>query len=147
MGSKQQAKKSSKHKGKKTGDKSARRPARLDAKASGKIAARAEVGVAERSSEPPAVSDVDVRLRELQLRLALLQDQFVGVVEALGESTARLQAAVGLIADLPTRDAATDSARELRQRLEQMLVAQQRTNELLDLALGVAASGLPSTTR
>jgi hypothetical protein len=164
VGSKQQEKKSSKHKGQNTNDKSARQVATRDAKVSGKkvsgkkvsgkrSALRTEVRVADPSSElpsvesPPAVSDVDVRLRELQLRLALLQDQFVGVVEALGESTARLQAAVGLIADLPTRDAATDSARELRQRLEQMLVAQQRTNELLDLALGVAASGLPSTTR
>jgi hypothetical protein len=148
LGSKQQAKKSSKPQGKKRDTKA------RDRRSSGKkSASRAEAAVAERSSELapggslPAITDVDLRLRELQLRLAHLQDQFVGVVEALGESTARLQAAVLLIADLPTRDAATDSARELRQRLEQMLVAQQRTNELLDLALGVATSGLPSSMR
>ena len=154
MGSKQQAKKSSKPKGKKRDDKSS------DKRASGKksksrgtprCVSTCVSPSPRRSSTPgeslPAITDVDVRLRELQLRLAVLQDQFVGVVEALGESTARLQAAVLLIADLPTRDAATDSAAELRQRLEQMLVAQQRTNELLDLALGVATSGLPSSTR
>ena len=144
----------SKHKGKKPDDKSSdKRASGKKSKSARHAEMRVDVRVAEPSSELdsgeslPAITDVDVRLRELQLRLAVLQDQFVGVVEALGESTARLQAAVLLIADLPTRDAATDSARELRQRLEQMLVAQQRTNELLDLALGVAASGLPSSTR
>ena len=88
----------------------------------------------------PAAVDVDLDVRDLQVRVEFLQEQFVGVVAALGESTVRLQAAVALIAELPTRDAATDSGRELRQRLEQMLVAQQRTNELLDLALGVAVA-------
>jgi hypothetical protein len=88
----------------------------------------------------PTITSVDVGVHELQLRLEGLQAQFVGVVSALDESTERLQAAVALIADLPTSGAATDSGRELRQRLERMLVAQQRTNELLDLALGVAVA-------
>ena len=88
----------------------------------------------------PAVVDLDLDVRDLQVRVESLQEQFAGVVAALGESTVRLQAAVALIAELPTREAATDSGRELRQRLEQMLVAQQRTNELLDLALGVAVT-------
>jgi cell division protein ZapA (FtsZ GTPase activity inhibitor) len=131
-----------------------------DGKKSGKKADKAERKSGKKSGEKsgkqaklatcearPAVDDVDVRLRELQQRVGMVQDQFVGVVAALGESTDRLQAAVALIADLPTPDAATDSARELRQRLEQMLVAQQRTNELLDLALGVAVEPDPRRAR
>jgi hypothetical protein len=122
--------------GKKSHAKSGERPA-------GKRAEKARgVALAEQPAVDavPTITTVDVGVRELQVRLEVVQQQFVGVVSALDESTARLQAAVALIADLPTSDAATDSGRELRQRLEQMLVAQQRTNELLDLALGVAVA-------
>jgi hypothetical protein len=125
---------------KKSGAEQDRRKSDHGSKKSRKTRAREYVEVREVEVSVPAVADVDLDVRDLQARLEVLQQQFGGVVAALGESTTRLQAAVALIADLPTRDAATDSARELRQRLEQMLVAQQRTNELLDLALGVAVA-------
>ena len=129
--------------GKRTDEKPAKRSDGKSGKKSAKQ--REQARVVERDAPSvidavPAIATVDLGVRDLQARLEVVQAQFGGVVAALSESTARLQAAVALIADLPTRDAATDSGRELRQRLEQMLVAQQRTNELLDLALGVAVA-------
>jgi hypothetical protein len=80
----------------------------------------------------------EVRSRQAHDRLTDLHQQLDDVLAALDESSARLQAAAATIRDLPTSAASSEAALELRRRLEQMLLTQQRTNELLDLALGVA---------
>ena len=87
---------------------------------------------------PGAMDDLDVRLRASELRLAALQGRLDAVIVALDDASARFHAVVALLGELPTSEATTGMSRELRHRLEQLLVAQRRTNELLDLALGVA---------
>jgi DNA repair exonuclease SbcCD ATPase subunit len=116
--------------GKKAGKRSAKDDAKGDAKREPKLARRADVR--------PPWDEFEARTREAEARLTALQHQLDAVLTALGDSTARLHDAVAAIDDLPTSATATEAALELRRRLEQMLVAQQRTNELLDLALGVA---------
>ena len=111
--------------GKKAGKRSAKGDAKRDAKAR-----PADVGL--------GWDELEARDRAAQARLAALQQQLGDVLAALSESSDRLQAAVSVIDDLPTSETANEAGLELRRRLEQMLVAQQRTNELLDLALGVA---------
>jgi len=111
--------------GKKAGKRSAKGDAKRDAKAR-----PADVGL--------GWDELEARDRAAQARLAALQQQLGDVLAALSESSDRLQAAVSMIDDLPTSETANEAGLELRRRLEQMLVAQQRTNELLDLALGVA---------
>jgi hypothetical protein len=111
--------------GKKAGKRSAKGDAKRDPKARS-----ADVGI--------GWDELEARDRAAQARLAALQQQLGEVLAALSESSDRLQAAVSVIDDLPTSETANEAGLELRRRLEQMLVAQQRTNELLDLALGVA---------
>jgi len=120
--------------GKKAAKRSAKDDAKGDAKREPKLARRADA----RADARPAWDEFEARTREAEARLTALQHQLDAVLAALGDSTARLHDAVAAIDDLPTSAAATEAALELRRRLEQMLVAQQRTNELLDLALGVA---------
>ncbi len=93
----------------------------------------------ERLLEATAAWEVlDARSRDAHERVIGLQQQLDDVLSALAESSVRLHAAVSAIDDLPTGASTTDVALDLRRRLEQMLLTQQRTNELLDLALGVA---------
>ena len=93
--------------------------------------------MARRVDARPDWDELDARTRDAEARLTALQHQLDDVLTALDDSTARLHAAVAVIDDLPTSETANEAALELRRRLEQMLVAQQRTNELLDLTLGV----------
>jgi DNA repair exonuclease SbcCD ATPase subunit len=113
-----------------SGKKAGKRPAKDDAKREPKLARRADAR--------PAWDELEARTREAEARLTALQRQLDDVLAALGDSTARLHDTVAAIDDLPTSATTNEAALELRRRLEQMLVAQQRTNELLDLALGVA---------
>jgi hypothetical protein len=117
-----------------SGKKTGKRPAKDDPKGD----AKREPKLARRADARPAWDEFEARTREAEARLTALQHQLDAVLAALGDSTARLHDAVAAIDDLPTSATATEAALELRRRLEQMLVAQQRTNELLDLALGVA---------
>jgi septal ring factor EnvC (AmiA/AmiB activator) len=84
---------------------------------------------------------LDVELRVTEARISAMHTRIDRTVAVLDDATARLAAIVALLDGLPTSGASSDATRELRQRLEQMLVAQRRTNELLDLALGVAIEG------
>jgi hypothetical protein len=82
--------------------------------------------------------ELDVELSVTEARISAMHTRIDRTVAVLDDATARLAAVVALLDDLPTSGASSDAGLELRQRLEQMLVAQRRTNELLDLALGVA---------
>lgn len=77
--------------------------------------------------------------RDTGERIALLQERLDAAITAVEASSARLRAADDAIARL----VATVTAFDITHRLDQLLVAQTRTNELLDLALGVAVEGRP----
>jgi hypothetical protein len=135
--------------GKKSGKGTAKGNAKRDAKADGKGAAKGVMkahakGIAKADGKPARADaglgwdELEARNRDAEARLAALQQQLDDVLAALGDSATRLRAVVAVVDDLPRSEPATEAALELRRRLEQMLVAQQRTNELLDLALGVA---------
>jgi hypothetical protein len=116
--------------GKKAGKRSAKDDAKGHAKRDPKLARRVDAR--------PGWDELEARTRDAEARLTAVQHQLDDVLAALSDSAARLHEAVAVIDDLPTSATANEAALELRRRLEQMLVAQQRTNELLDLALGVA---------
>jgi hypothetical protein len=121
-----------------SGKKAGKRFAKDDAKGDVKRDAKRDPKLARRVDARPGWDELDARTRDAEARLTALQHQLDDVLAALSDSAARLHEAVAVIDDLPTSATANEAALELRRRLEQMLVAQQRTNELLDLALGVA---------
>ena len=121
-----------------SGKKAGKRSAKDDAKGDAKRDAKRDPKMARRVDARPGWDELDARTRDAEARLTALQHQLDDVLAALSDSAARLHEAVAVIDDLPTSATANEAALELRRRLEQMLVAQQRTNELLDLALGVA---------
>jgi hypothetical protein len=121
-----------------SGKKAGKRSAKDDAKGDAKGDAKRDPKLARRVDARPGWDELDARTRDAEARLTALQHQLDDVLAALSDSAARLHEAVAVIDDLPTSATANEAALELRRRLEQMLVAQQRTNELLDLALGVA---------
>ena len=114
-------------------------PRRTTPRATLKRDAKRDPKLARQVDARPGWDELDARTRDAEARPTALQHQLDDVLAALGDSAARLHEAVAVIDDLPTSATANEAALELRRRLEQMLVAQQRTNELLDLALGVAA--------
>ena len=121
-----------------SGKKDGKRPAKDDAERDRRRDGKGDGKRARLAEAREGWDELDVRTRQAEARLRALQHQLDDVLAALDDSTARLREAVRAIDDLPTSATANEAALELRRRLEQMLVAQQRTNELLDLALGVA---------
>jgi hypothetical protein len=96
--------------------------------------------------------EVDAQLRATAWECAtvaedcrLAYEHLAGVHARLGEVLGSISSAAGTLqaadAALEATTRGTDAialATDVQRRLEQMLVAQRRTNELLDLALGVA---------
>jgi len=121
-----------------SGKKDGKRPAKDDAERDRRRDGKGDGKRARLAEAREGWDELDARTRQAEARLRALQHQLDDVLAALDDSTARLHEAVRAIDDLPTSATANEAALELRRRLEQMLVAQQRTNELLDLALGVA---------
>lgn len=114
---------------------------KLERAAGAFLVPRPAAGVEDRRAV--ATDELDARLHASEQRLVALHDRLDRTVVALDETSARVRAVVAALGDLPTSEASTAAGRELKQRLEQLLVAQQRTNELLDLALGVALGSDP----
>ena len=121
-----------------SGKKDGKRPAKDDAERDRRRDGKGDGKRARLAEAREGWDELDARTRRAEAHLRALQHQLDDVLAALDDSTARLREAVRAIDDLPTSATANEAALELRRRLEQMLVAQQRTNELLDLALGVA---------
>ena len=121
-----------------SGKKDGKRPAKDDAERDRRRDGKGDGKRSRLAEAREGWDELDARTRQAEARLRALQHQLDDVLAALDDSTARLREAVRAIDDLPTSATANEAALELRRRLEQMLVAQQRTNELLDLALGVA---------
>lgn len=114
---------------------------KLERAAGAFLVPRPPAGVEDRRAV--ATDELDARLHASEQRLVALHDRLDRTVVALDETSARVRAVVAALGDLPTSEASTAAGRELKQRLEQLLVAQRRTNELLDLALGVALGSDP----
>ena len=121
-----------------SGKKDGKRPAKDDAERDRRRDGKDDGKRSRLAEAREGWDELDARTRRAEAHLRALQHQLDDVLAALDDSTARLREAVRAIDDLPTSATANEAALELRRRLEQMLVAQQRTNELLDLALGVA---------